>query len=86
MITVEQLEITLRHYATEDNLSKIAARYCIEKSTKTKIVVDTGISIYKVLPYKTTISYCFKHRGRMLKDSYFYRITSFSNCVGSIYG
>jgi hypothetical protein len=49
VITVEQLEITLRHYATEDNLSKIAAGYCVEKSTKTKIVVDTGISIYKVL-------------------------------------
>jgi hypothetical protein len=79
------LAINLCHYATEGNLSKIAAGYCIEKSTK-KIVVGTGISIYKVLPYKTTISYCFKHRGRMLKDSYFYRITSFSNCVGSIYG
>jgi hypothetical protein len=42
------LAINLSHYATEDNLSKIAAGY-IEKSTKTKIVVDTGISIYKVL-------------------------------------
>jgi hypothetical protein len=38
VITVEQLEITLRHYATEDNLSKIAAGYCVEKSTKTKIL------------------------------------------------
>jgi hypothetical protein len=44
------LAINLSHYATEDNLSKIAAGYCIEKSTKTKIVVDTGISICKVLP------------------------------------
>jgi hypothetical protein len=33
------LAINLCHYATEDNLSKIAAGYCIEKSTKKKLLL-----------------------------------------------
>jgi hypothetical protein len=39
------LAITLRPYATGDNLTKIAAEYCVGKSTAVKFVVDTGVAI-----------------------------------------
>lgn len=45
----ERLAITLRYYATGDNLKTIAAGYCVGHDTAAEIVADTGIAIYKVL-------------------------------------
>lgn len=84
MITGERLAITLRYYATRDNLTTIAAGYCIGKSTAAKIVVDTGIAIDKVLqPQYTVPSTEEEWRKIAINLS---TIWNFPNCVGSIDG
>lgn len=50
----ERLAITLRYYATGDNLKTIAAGYCVGHDTACKMVVDTGIAIYKVLLFESS--------------------------------
>lgn len=85
MITGERLAITLRYYATRDNLTTIAAGYCIGKSTAAKIVVDTGIAIDKALqPQYFTVPNTEEEWRKIAID--LSRIWNFPNCVGSIDG
>lgn len=45
----ERLALTLRYYATGDNIRTLAAGFCIGHSTACEIVVETGKAIYDLL-------------------------------------
>ncbi|XP_045030195.1 protein ANTAGONIST OF LIKE HETEROCHROMATIN PROTEIN 1 [Daphnia magna] len=80
----ERLAITLRYYATGDNLKTIAAGYCVGHDTACKVVVDTGIAIYKVLaPYYLKVPGTSMWRKITIQFS---KVWNFPNCIGAIDG
>lgn len=80
----KRLAITLRYYATGDNLKTIAAGYCVGHDTACKIVVDTGIAIYKVLA-PDYLKVPDKSMWRKISIQ-FSKVWNFPNCIGAIDG
>ena len=80
----ERLAITLRFYATGDNLHTIVAGYCIGHSTACQIVVDTGKAIYQELAPE--FSKVPDEAEWRIIDIDFSKMWNFPNCVGAIDG
>ena len=78
------MAITLRFYATGDNLVSIPAGYCVGYSTACKIVIETGKALYAVLAPEFLKVPNTEEWKNIARD--FSRIWNFPNCVGAIDG